>query len=55
LRYVAPSGALVEEIDWVDPEAAFLPHADKPMSLWLDSSDTAHAAARYSFHRACTL
>jgi para-aminobenzoate synthetase component 1 len=49
LRYVAPSGALVEEIDWVDPEAAFLPHADKPMSLWLDSSDTAHVAARYSF------
>ena len=49
LRYVAPSGALVEEIDWVDPEAAFLPHADRPMSLWLDSSDTAHEAARYSF------
>lgn len=49
LRYVAPSGALVEEINWVDPEAAFLPHADAPMSLWLDSSDTAHEAARYSF------
>jgi para-aminobenzoate synthetase component 1 len=49
LLHVAPSGALVEEIDWVDPEAAFLPHADTPMSLWLDSSDNAHAAGRYSF------
>ena len=49
LRYVAPSGALVEEIGWVDPEAAFLPHAARDASLWLDSSDPTHEAARYSF------
>ena len=49
LLYVAPSGALIEEIAWVDPEAAFLPHADTPMSLWLDSADTHHEAARHSF------
>ena len=30
LRHVAPSGALIEEIDWLEPEAVFLPHADAP-------------------------
>lgn len=49
LRFVHPNGPIVEEIDWVDPEAAFSPHADAPGALWLDSADMDHHAARYSF------
>ena len=49
LHYVAPSGALIEEIAWLDPEAVFLPHADMPGALWLDSSAPAHELARFSF------
>ena len=49
LRYVHPNGPIVEEIDWVDAEAAFSPHADKAGALWLDSADGTHHAARYSF------
>lgn len=49
LRYVHPNGPIVEEIDWVDPEAVFLPHADKTGALWLDSADGTHHTARYSF------
>lgn len=49
LRYVHPNGPIIEQIAWVDAEAAFLPHADTPGALWLDSADTAHHAARYSF------
>ena len=49
LRFVHPNGPIVEEIDWVDAEAVFLPLADTAGALWLDSSDTAHHAAHYSF------
>ena len=49
LRYVHPNGPIIEEIDWVDAEAAFSPHADMPGALWLDSSDPSHHAARFSF------
>lgn len=49
LRHVHPSGPIIEEIDWVDPEAAFLPHGDTQGALWLDSADRTHAAAHYSF------
>ena len=49
LRYVHPNGPIIEEIDWVDAEAAFSPHADKPGALWLDSADPSHHAARFSF------
>ena len=49
LHYVAPSGALIEEIDWLEPEAVFLPHAEAPGALWLDSAASAHELARYSF------
>ncbi len=49
LTYLHPSGAQIEEIDWVDPEAAFLPLADIKGALWLDSSKTDHPAGRYSF------
>jgi para-aminobenzoate synthetase component 1 len=49
LRYVHPNGPIVEEIDWVDSEAAFLPYGDEPGALWLDSSDGQHHTARYSF------
>ena len=49
LRYVAPSGALIEEIDWFDPEAVFLPHGAREGALWLDSSAPQHELARYSF------
>lgn len=49
LRYVAPSGALIEEIDWLDPEAVFLPHGAHEGALWLDSSAPQHELARYSF------
>ena len=49
LRYVHPNGPIVEEIDWVDSEAAFLPYGDEAGALWLDSSDTDHHSARYSF------
>lgn len=49
LRYVHPNGPIIEEIDWVDAEAAFSPHADKPGALWLDSADSSHHAARFSF------
>ena len=49
LRYVHPNGPIIEEHDWVDPEAAFAPHAESDGALWLDSSDTAHHTARYSF------
>ena len=49
LNHVAASGALIEEIDWVDPEAAFLAQAGQTGSLWLDSSDTHYAGARHSF------
>ena len=49
IRYLHPNGPVVEEIDWVDPEAAFLPHGTSPGAIWLDSSDPAHHAARYSF------
>ena len=49
LRYVAPSGALIEEFDWLDPEAVFLPHGAREGALWLDSSAPRHELARYSF------
>ena len=49
LRYVAPSGALIEEIGWLDPEAVFLPHGNDKGALWLDSSAASHELARYSF------
>lgn len=49
LRYVHPNGPIIEEIDWVDSEAAFLPYGDEPGALWLDSSDGEHHTARYSF------
>jgi para-aminobenzoate synthetase component 1 len=49
IRYVHPNGPVVEEIAWVDPEAAFMPYADMQGALWLDSADAAHHAARYSF------
>ena len=49
LSHVAASGALIEEINWVDPEAAFLAQAGQTGSLWLDSSDTHYAGARHSF------
>lgn len=49
LRFVHPNGPIIEEIDWVDAEAVFLPLADTAGALWLDSSDTAHHAAHYSF------
>lgn len=49
LRYVHPNGPIIEEHEWVDPEAAFAPHAESHGALWLDSSDTAHHTARYSF------
>jgi para-aminobenzoate synthetase component I len=48
-RYVHPNGPIIEEHAWVDPEAAFAPHADKFGAVWLDSSDTQHQAAQYSF------
>ena len=48
-RYVHPNGPIIEEHNWVDPEAAFAPHAEKPGAIWLDSSDLPHQAARYSF------
>jgi len=48
-RYVHPNGPIIEEHAWVDPEAAFAPHADKFGALWLDSSDLKHQAAQYSF------
>jgi para-aminobenzoate synthetase component 1 len=48
-RYVHPNGPIIEEHAWVDPEAAFAPHADKTGAIWLDSSDRLHQAARYSF------
>ena len=49
LRHVHKNGPVIEEIDWVDPEAAFVPHAKSPGALWLDSADPTHHAARYSF------
>jgi len=49
LHYVHASGAQIEEIDWVDPEAAFLPLADETGALWLDSSKIDHPAGRCSF------
>lgn len=49
LRYVHPNGPIIEEHSWVDPEAAFAPHAESHGALWLDSSDQQHHAARYSF------
>lgn len=49
IRYLHRNGPVVEEIDWVDPEAAFLPHGSSTGAIWLDSSDTDHHAARYSF------
>ena len=49
MRYVHPHGPIVEEIEWVDAEAAFSPHADETGALWLDSADPTHHAARYSF------
>lgn len=49
LRHICRSGAIIEEIDWVDPEAAFLPFGDETGALWLDSADPAHDAARCSF------
>lgn len=49
LHHVQASGALVEEIDWVDPEAAFLPLAETNGALWLDSSKTDHPNGRFSF------
>ena len=49
LHHVHQSGALIEQIDWVDPEAAFLPLADSKGALWLDSSKPDHPAGRYSF------
>ncbi len=48
-RYVHRNGPIIEEHAWVDPEAAFAPHADKFGALWLDSSDTGHQASHYSF------
>ncbi|MGC6535502.1 MAG: anthranilate synthase component I family protein [Parvibaculales bacterium] len=49
LRHVHGTGPIIEEVAWADPEAVFLPLADQDGALWLDSSDTEHQAARYSF------
>lgn len=49
LRHVHANGPVVEELAWVDPEAAFLPHGQTPGAIWLDSADQEHHAARYSF------
>ena len=49
LHYVHGRGGLIEEIDWVDPEAAFLPLAGRVGALWLDSSKPDHPNGRYSF------
>ena len=49
LRHVHTSGAIIEEIAWVDPEAAYLSCATQPAPIWFDSSDDSHHAARFSF------
>ena len=47
--YIMHSGAIAEPIDWIDPALCFAPFATTPHALWLDSADTAHPAARFSF------
>lgn len=43
------SGAMVQEFNWIDPEAVFSKFSGQPFSLWLDSADQAHPDSRYSY------
>ena len=43
------SGAIAEELSWVDPLAYFSAIAETPYAIWLDSANTQHPAGRYSF------
>jgi para-aminobenzoate synthetase component 1 len=43
------SGAIAEELPWVDPLAYFSAIAETPYAIWLDSANTQHPAGRYSF------
>ena len=47
--HIMASGAIAEELHWVDPLAYFSAIAEKPYAIWLDSADTQHPAGRYSF------
>ncbi|MGC6512118.1 MAG: aminodeoxychorismate synthase component I [Parvibaculales bacterium] len=48
-EWVLPSGAVVQEIDWLDPCSCFAGFAQTPHALWLDSADTRHPAGAYSY------
>ncbi|MEC7092503.1 MAG: aminodeoxychorismate synthase component I [Pseudomonadota bacterium] len=47
--HIMVSGAIAEELSWVDPLAYFSAVAETPYAIWLDSADTRHPAGRYSF------
>ena len=47
--HIMVSGAIAEELPWVDPLAYFSAVAETPYAIWLDSADTDHPAGRYSF------
>jgi len=47
--HIMVSGAIAEELPWVDPLAYFSAVAETPYAIWLDSADTRHPAGRYSF------
>ena len=48
-HYVSPNGAHIAEHDWVDPESCFSGIANEPFAIWLDSADSNHPNAEYSF------
>lgn len=47
--HIMVSGAIAEELPWVDPLAYFSAVAETPYAIWLDTADTRHPAGRYSF------
>ena len=49
VTHIMVSGAIAEELPWVDPLAYFSAVAETPYAIWLDSADTRHPAGRYSF------
>lgn len=48
-EWVLGTGAVVQELDWLDPCSCFAAFSEAPHALWFDSADTNHPAGKCSY------